>query len=155
MPTVKQTKEDILDFCYPFFDNMNDEQCEQDMDTLAELLDTLIHRVQSTSKDTLLWEFKHLGGYELMRDGTQIETCSSHIEALDTLNLYEVLYDIPKHVYLEIVNDLKSDQEAFNFIEANWSKRFNDGGGWGRVSCSNITNLLTTLLNFEFSHYNA
>jgi hypothetical protein len=41
----------IKNLCYPFLDNMDDDECEQDMNTLAALLDTLIHRVQTTSKD--------------------------------------------------------------------------------------------------------
>lgn len=35
-------KEEILEFCYPYLENMDDEQCEKDMEWLSNKLDELI-----------------------------------------------------------------------------------------------------------------
>lgn len=99
------------------------------------------------------WKLEHLGGYEMMRDGTRTDECKSHNDMFKVLESYEVLYyKMSKKVFYDYINNLKSDKEAYKFIEKAWSDRHDDGGGWGRVDCKDYSGLLHALkeYNFEF-----
>lgn len=96
------------------------------------------------------WKFEYLGGYECMRDGTQTYTARSHKKALSYIDEDECFYEVSKQDLDESINKLTTDAEAFTFLEGVWATRHNDGGGWGRVSCNDITNLLLELQKFQF-----
>jgi len=96
------------------------------------------------------WKLIHLGGNEMMRDGTKTVKVKSHKRALEVFDEYEVFYETPKQEFQTVVNALVSDTAAFKFLEDAWSERFNDGGGWGELECNDITNLLAELQMFEF-----
>lgn len=96
-----------------------------------------------------LWTFTHLGGYELMRDGTQIKQCSSHEDAISFLEDRRVFaYYTNEELQSLLYKDFQTDEDVYTFI-CNWySNRYDDGGGWGEVECSNITGLLEAIRHY-------
>ena len=68
----------------------------------------------------------HIGGYELLRDGTQEETFKSLKELQDHLDSYEVDYD-------ENITDF---YELAGSIEDKWAESYDDGGGSGWIEYS-------------------
>jgi hypothetical protein len=99
------------------------------------------------------WKLEHLGGFEMMRDGTKTSTFRKHETCLDEFNSYEVFYEIPKETLSNVINDFKSDEDAFNFLKNAWNNRFNNGGGWGHLECKDINGLLDILCQYEFSSF--
>ena len=92
---------------------------------------------------THLWTFTHLGGYELMRDGTQTSEFSSHSDAIDFLYDLEIFEEYTnEELHSLLFKDFQSDADVYEFIDDWYSARYNDGGGWGDAECSDITNLL-------------
>lgn len=76
----------------------------------------------------VLVKFCHIGGYELLRDGTSTEECTSFQEALDILEDWGVELSVDPKDY--------SDETLTDFLDAiedDWNERFNDGGGSGWI----------------------
>lgn len=99
----------------------------------------------------MAWKLTYLGGYELMRDGTQTIKGKTHIELLKELHSNEVFYEFSNNDFLELINEFVSDKDAFDFIENVWKERHNDGGGWGQFDCKDITGLLQALRAYDFN----
>jgi hypothetical protein len=78
--------------------------------------------------DSLEIKFCHIGGYELLRDGTQEEICTSFEEVLELLHDYEI--ELPFNIdnYSE-----ETITEFLDVIKPVWRERFNDGGGRGWI----------------------
>ena len=76
----------------------------------------------------ILVKFCHIGGYELLRDGTNIEECTSFKEALEILEDWGVELSVNPEDY--------SDETFTDFLDAiedDWNERFDDGGGSGWI----------------------
>lgn len=67
--------------------------------------------------------FYHIGGYELLRDGTQEETVNSLEELQEFLDEREMEYD----------KDITDIYKLANTIEDAWEERNDDGGGSGWI----------------------
>ena len=78
--------------------------------------------------DSLEITFYHIGGYELLRDGTQEETCSSFEEVLELLEDYEIELPVNPNDYSE-----ETITDFLDAIKSTWRERFNDGGGSGWI----------------------
>jgi len=65
----------------------------------------------------------HIGGYELLRDGTQTDT-------FDDIDDLRVFLDDNEIEYDEDIEDL---QELADSIEDQWQERYDDGGGSGWI----------------------
>lgn len=78
--------------------------------------------------DSVLVKFCHIGGYELLRDGTQTEECTSFQEALEILEDFEVELSVDPKDYSE-----ETFTDFLDAIEEDWAERFNDGGGSGWI----------------------
>jgi len=88
------------------------------------------------------WIFTLLGGYELMRDGTQTNICKSHEKACEHIEDSELLYG-DKDLYLKCLQS--TDEEAFRLLNQHYVERNDDGGGWGTLECENVSGLVNTL----------
>lgn len=98
---------------------------------------------------TTLWTFTHLGGYELMRDGTKTEECESHLDALYFLEDFEIFESYSsEELHSLFFNDFQSDESVYEFISKWYSDRYDDGGGWGEVECSDVTGLLPAIREY-------
>ena len=107
---------------------------------------TLKDVIKNTSKVT--WIFTHLGGYELMQEGTETDEFEYHQDACAYLCEKEIFYYC-KDCYEDIIR--MTDDKAFEYI-ANWyADRYDDGGGWGTIECSNTLGLVDALRNYEFN----
>jgi len=67
--------------------------------------------------------FCHIGGYELLRDGTKTEQCHSLIDVQGVLINWEIEFDESITDVLELVKS----------IESAWEDSFDDGGGSGWI----------------------
>jgi len=102
---------------------MNIEKLKQKINTqpqwatleLIDLIDSM------TPKYTI--NFMYIGGYELLRDGTIIETAHSIKDIHSILDNYEVNYD-------ETITD---PYTLVDSVKAVWAKRHNNGGGSGWI----------------------
>lgn len=74
--------------------------------------------------DSLEITFCHIGGYELLRDGTREETCSSFEGVLNLLEDWEIELPVNPDDYSE-----ETITDFLDAIEPAWHERFNDGGG--------------------------
>jgi len=63
--------------------------------------------------------FYHIGGYELLRDGTKEETCNSLKEVQEFLDDVEIEYD----------ETITCGEELAYSVEDKWAERYDDGGG--------------------------
>ena len=114
-----------------------------EIDNRELTFDTISEAAKYLATFTHLWTFTHLGGYELMRDGTQTSEFSSHSDAIDFLYDLEIFVDYSnEELYSLLFKDFQSDADVYEFITDWYSARYNDGGGWGDAECSDITNLL-------------
>lgn len=78
--------------------------------------------------DSLEITFCHIGGYELLRDGTQVEICTSFEEVLELLDNYGIELPVNPEDY--------SDENIGDFLDAiedDWNEHFDDGGGSGWI----------------------
>ena len=78
--------------------------------------------------DSLEITFYRIGGYELLRDGTREETCSSFEEVLELLEGWEIELPVNPEDYSE-----ETITDFLEIIEPIWHERFNDGGGSGWI----------------------
>ena len=82
----------------------------------------------------------HIGGYELLRDGTRKETVRTAQELVDLLK---------DHECLPILKDAldTSNTDFINTLEASWNARYDDGGGsgWFEENAHRPTDLLKQL----------
>lgn len=78
--------------------------------------------------DSLEITFYHINGYELLRDGTRKETCSSFEEVLELLDEYGIEPPVDPNDYSE-----ETITDFLDAIELAWHERFNDGGGSGWI----------------------
>ena len=120
-----------------------------EIDNRELTFDTISEAAKYLTSFTHLWTFTHLGGYELMSDGTQISEFSSHSDAIDFLYDSEIFVDYSnEELHSLLFKDFQSDADVYKFI-ANWySERYDDGGGWGEPECSDITNLLEDIREY-------
>lgn len=78
--------------------------------------------------DSLEITFCHIGGYELLRDGTQVEICTSFEEVLELLDNYGIELPVnPEDYSHENIGDF------LEVIEPIWDERYSDGGGSGWI----------------------
>lgn len=63
--------------------------------------------------------FCHIGGYELLRDGTREEEIRTYAELKEFCDENELTYD-------KKINDMV---ELAEYIESEWEERYEDGGG--------------------------
>ena len=115
-------------------------------------LEILIQFLKLKSKETV-WTLSCLGGYELMKDGTQTVICNSHTEALKLLEeeeLFENSYT--KEELSALINSFTSDDEVFSWLEKLYEECHNDGGGWGTIGCTNVTGILDTVKSYKFTN---
>ena len=114
-----------------------------EIDNRELTFDTISEAATYLTSFTHLWTFTHLDGYGLMRDGTKINEFSSHEDAIDFLYGLGILEKYTnKKIHDLLLKDFQSDADVYKFITDWYSSRYNDGGGWGKIECSNITNLL-------------
>ena len=120
-----------------------------EIDNRELTFDTISEAAKYLTSFTHLWTFTHLGGYELMSDGTQISEFSSHSDAIDFLYDSEIFVDYSnEELHSLLFKDFQSDADVYKFI-ANWySERYDDGGGWGEAECSDTTNLLKDIREY-------
>ena len=78
--------------------------------------------------DSLEITFYHISGYELLRDGTREETCSSFEGVLNLLEDWEIELPVNPDDYSE-----ETITDFLDAIEPAWRERFNDGGGSGWI----------------------
>lgn len=78
--------------------------------------------------DSLEITFCRIGGYELLRDGTREETCSSFEEVLNLLEDWGIELPVNPDDYSE-----ETITDFLEIIEPIWHERFNDGGGRGWI----------------------
>jgi predicted RNA-binding protein with EMAP domain len=83
----------------------------------------LIELIKSTEQKHIRIEFCHIGGYELMRDGTQTEVCKSLKEIQCFLDGEEIEYD----------KTIKDPIKLVKSIEKEWAEIWDDGGGRGWI----------------------
>jgi len=83
----------------------------------------LIEIIESEEKKQTRYEFCRIGGYELMRDGTKTDVCTTIEEVQYLLEEYGIDFD--KNID-DIGELVKSISEA-------WEERFDDGGGSGWI----------------------
>ena len=120
-----------------------------EIDNRELTFDTISEAAKYLTSFTHLWTFTHLGGYELMRDGTQISEFSSHSDAIDFLYDSEIFVDYTNEELHDLLfKDFQSDADVYKFIADWYSSRHNDGGGWGDAECSDITNLLEDIREY-------
>ena len=67
--------------------------------------------------------FAHIGGYELLRDGTQEEE----------INSMKALKELLEDVEFEYDENIKDPVELAKSIESQWEDRYDDGGGSGWI----------------------
>lgn len=83
----------------------------------------LINEIKIQDKKIIRVDFCHIGGYELMRDGTRIETCNSLNEIQDLLKEYGIDFD----------ETIKDPIKLVKSILKKWKERWDDGGGSGWI----------------------
>ena len=83
----------------------------------------LIEVIKSESKKQIKIKFCHIGGYECLKDGTQIDICKSIDAVRDVLDNYDFEYD----------KNITDPIALVVSIEKEWEERFDDGGGSGWI----------------------
>lgn len=83
----------------------------------------LIKLIKEYEEKEIKIQFCHIGGYELMSDGTQIEICKSLKEIQKFLEGYEIEYD----------KTIKDPKELVKSIYDAWEEMWDDGGGSGWI----------------------
>ena len=99
------------------------------MDVLTKLEKKILKKSEWTTEDLLniidklkpkcKITFFHIGGYELLRDGTKEETCDSLKEVQNLLEENELEYD----------TSLTDPIKLAKSVESQWEERYDDGGG--------------------------
>ena len=83
----------------------------------------LIKTIKTEAKKQVKISFCHIGGYELLRDGTKTEECTSLSEVQGLLEEWEIEFD----------KTIKDPIKLAESIEDEWSESWNDGGGSGWI----------------------
>lgn len=83
----------------------------------------LIKVIKEHNKNQINIKFCHIGGYELLRNGTKTETCKSLKDIQDILDDWEVDYDI------NITDPVKLAESVVD----EWANSWDDGGGSGWI----------------------
>lgn len=97
------------------------------------------------------WVFEHLGGYELMRDGTQSYAFESYDSILKYIDGEEIFtFWDRSDLDLLLFEEFKTDLDVHTFIESWYEDRYDDGGGWGRVEVDSIDGLLEAIRAYNF-----
>lgn len=84
----------------------------------------LIELIKEKDKKQIRIEFCHIGGYELMKDGTETFICKSLKEIQRFLDDEEIEYD----------KTIKDPIKLVKSIEKEWSDIWDDGGGRGWIT---------------------
>lgn len=113
----------------------------------------LLSKEQKSKKEIFKIDLCHIGGYELLRDGTKIDTCKSLNDFFETFFEY-CDYDENEKIYdtiVELINeDEFTDSELFKKLENIWKDEWNEGGGSGWFEVTKDTlNEGTFLLVFK------
>lgn len=78
--------------------------------------------------DSMEIKLCHIGGNELLRDGTKTEICSSFQEVLEVLEDWGVELSVNPADYTE-----ETLTDFLDAIEDDWNEHFDDGGGSGWI----------------------
>lgn len=85
--------------------------------------DALVKAIQEKAKKSINIKFCHIGGYELLKDGTKTTTCKSLSAIQDVLEDVEIDYD----------NTITDPIALAKSVENEWAYAWNDGGGSGWI----------------------
>jgi len=80
-------------------------------------------------------KMNHIGGYELLRDGTQTETVTNEMQIKETLDEWEVEY--PEDLFERGI----TIPEIVEEIKKPWADRWDDGGGRGWIEVEKINGI--------------
>ena len=90
----------------------------------SDLIDIIISQDNQEIEIT----FYHIGGYELLSDGTQTRICKSLKDVHDLLKYWDMDFDKNISDPLELVKSIESD----------WEDSFDDGGGSGWIEYKSL-----------------
>ncbi len=102
-----------------------DEAGVENIDKDLDFEDTLEGNLYDEDNDCEDGEvtFYHIGGYELLRDGTQEESFDDVEDLKEFLNDLEFVFD----------GDIEDIYELAESVEDAWAARYDDGGGSGWI----------------------
>lgn len=83
----------------------------------------LIKKIKEAEKNEIHIEFHHIGGYELLRDGTQTDVCKSLKDIQTPLKGYDIEFD----------EEITDPYKLVESVDVEWEERWNDGGGSGWI----------------------
>jgi len=83
----------------------------------------LIKEIKSQDKKMIKIKFCRIGGYECLKEGTKSEICKSLKDVQSILEDWNIEYD----------ESIKDPIKLVKSIEAEWSDKFDDGGGSGWI----------------------
>jgi hypothetical protein len=85
----------------------------------------LVKLIKSESKKQIKITFAHIGGYELLRDGTQKDVCTT----------LEQVQCVLRNSDIEIDETITDPYKLVKEYGDEWAEGYDDGGGSGWIEC--------------------